>query len=136
MAQAVTHCHTYGTKVYVTCNTIMRDGDMSALPAYLERLQSLGADAVIVADLGALALAKKYAPSLKIHVSTQAGIMNSESANVFYDLGASRVILAREMTLEDIAALRGKTPPSLELEAFVHGSMCVSFSAAVSYPTI
>ncbi len=128
MEKAVALCRGHGAKVYVACNTIMRDGDISELPAYLELLQSLGADAVIVADMGALALARKYAPSLKIHVSTQAGIMNSESANVFYDLGASRVILAREMTLGNIAVLREKTPPSLELEAFVHGSMCVSFS--------
>jgi putative protease len=128
LERAVALCHSSGTKVYVTCNTVMRDGDVSALPAYLEILQSAGADAVIVADLGALALAKKYAPSLKIHVSTQAGVMNSESAAVLYDLGASRIVLAREMTLADIAALRGKTPPALELESFVHGSMCVSFS--------
>jgi putative protease len=125
---AVALCREHGAKAYVTCNTIMRDGDLRILPAFLERLQTLGVDAVIVSDLGALMLAKKYAPSLKIHISTQAGIMNSESANVYHDLGASRVVLARELTLSDITVLREKTPLSLELETFVHGSMCVSFS--------
>jgi putative protease len=128
MEKAVALCRRHGVKVYVACNTVMRDQDIMLLPAFLERLQSIKADAVIVSDLGALSLAKKYAPSLGVHVSTQAGIMNSESANVFYDMGASRVVLAREMTLGEIAALREKTPASLELEAFVHGSMCVSFS--------
>lgn len=128
MEKAVALCRGNGTKVYVTCNTVMRDGDIRALPTFLEHLESLGADAVIVSDLGALSMAKKYAPSIKIHISTQAGIMNAESANVFCDLGASRVVLAREMTLDDIAALRERTPRSLELETFVHGSMCVSFS--------
>ena len=128
MEKAVKLCCRHGIKVYVACNTVMRDRDMRELPAFLERLQSLKADAVIVSDLGALALARKYAPSLGIHVSTQASIMNAGSANAYFDLGASRVILAREMTLREIASLREKTPRMLELEAFVHGSMCVSFS--------
>lgn len=128
LAQAVALCRQHQAKVYVTCNTIMRDADIRALPPFLELLEHLGADAVIIADLGVLALAKKYAPSLSIHISTQAGVMNAESAAVCYDLGASRVVLAREMTLPDIAALREKVPKALELEAFVHGSMCVSFS--------
>lgn len=128
MEKAVKLCREHGVRVYVACNAVMRDRDIQALPAFLERLQSLKADAVIVSDLGALALAKKYAPSLGVHVSTQAGVMNAGSANAYADLGASRIVLAREMTLRDIASLREKTPRSLELEAFVHGSMCVSFS--------
>ena len=129
MEKAVALCRRNGIKVYVACNTVMRDEDIQELPAYLERLQSLKVDAVIVADLGALTLAKKYAPSLGIHISTQAGVMNAESAKLYSDLGANRIVLAREMTLKDIAALREKTPRTLELEAFVHGSMCVSFSS-------
>ncbi|SHI13188.1 putative protease [Sporobacter termitidis DSM 10068] len=128
MEKAAALCHGRGVRVYVTCNTVMRGEGIAALPQYFERLQAAGADAVIVTDLGAFTLAKKYAPKLKIHISTQAGIMNAESARAFYDLGASRVVLARELTLEEIAEIRAKTPAALELEAFVHGSMCVAFS--------
>lgn len=128
MGKAIKLCHERGVLVYVTCNTVMRNSDIRALPAYLEQLQALGADAVIVSDLGALMLVKKHAPALGIHVSTQVGIMNADTANAYFDLGASRVVLARELTLDDIGEIRGKTPRQLELEAFVHGSMCVSFS--------
>lgn len=128
MRTAVTVCHERGVPVYVTCNTIMRNEDARALPPFLENLQDSGCDAVIVSDLGAFAMAKKYAPKLQVHASTQAGIANYESANAFFDMGASRVVLARELTLDDIREIREKTPPELELEAFVHGSMCVSFS--------
>jgi putative protease len=128
LKKAVTLCRSRGVKLYVACNTILRGDDTRALPAYLERLQELGADAVIVTDLGAFTLAKKYAPKLKLHVSTQAGIMNAESAGAFFDMGASRVILARELTLKEISEIRRSTPETLELEAFVHGSMCVAFS--------
>ncbi len=128
MEKAVGLCHGRGIKVYVACNNFMRNDDVRALPPFLETLQDIGADAVILSDLGAFALAKKYAPKLKRHVSTQAGIANYESADAYYNMGASRVVLARELTLDDICALREKTPPELELEAFVHGSMCVSIS--------
>ena len=125
---AVTFCHERGVKVYVACNAVTREDDLRALPAWLERVGALGADAVILTDLGAFDLAAKYAPGVKRHVSTQAGVTNSGSARRLYDMGASRVILARELTLREIAELRGNTPPDLELEAFVHGSMCMAFS--------
>lgn len=128
LRKAVELCHERGVKTYVACNTVLRDSDFDVLPDYLVRLQEAGADAVIVSDLGVMAMVKKYAPLLKLHVSTQAGIMSSESAKAFFDLGASRVVLARELTLSEIAGIRSKTPPELDLEAFVHGSMCVSFS--------
>lgn len=128
MKKAIARCHERGVPVYVTCNTVMRNEDARTLPPFLENLQELGADAVIVSDLGAFTLAKKYAPNLQLHASTQAGIANYESANAFFDMGASRVVLARELTLGDIREIREKTPPELELEAFVHGSMCVSYS--------
>ncbi|NLA87001.1 MAG: U32 family peptidase [Clostridiales bacterium] len=128
MERAAALCIRHGVSVYVACNAVMRDADIQQLPAFFERLESLKADAVILSDLGALPLVKKYAPSLGIHISTQAGVMNAGSASVLFDMGASRVVLAREMTLGEIARLREKTPPELELEAFVHGSMCVSFS--------
>ncbi len=128
MAWAVKFCHDRGVKVYVTVNTIPTDGQMDALPGYLESLEAVRADGLIVSDLGVLTLAKKYAPSAAVHISTQAGVMNAVTARAFCDLGASRVVLAREMTLEQIGSLRARTPKELELEAFCHGAMCVSFS--------
>ena len=101
---------------------------MDRLPAHLEVLESAGVDAVILADLGAFQLAGKYAPHAARHVSTQAGVTNYETARAWHDLGASRVILARELSLEEIRTIRDKAPASLELEAFVHGAMCVSYS--------
>ncbi len=128
MAQAVSMCRARGVRVYVAANAVMRPDDMASLPPYFEQIQALGVDAVIVSDLGALALARKHAPNLKIHVSTQTGIANAASARLLHELGASRVILARELTLEEIKKIRRDTPTSLELEAFVHGSMCMAFS--------
>lgn len=128
MVWAIKTCHDRDVKVYVTVNTIPTDGQMDRLPEYLERLDTDRADGLIISDLGVLALAKRYAPHAAVHISTQAGVMNAVTARAFYDLGASRVVLAREMSLEQIAALRARTPKELELEAFCHGAMCVSFS--------
>ena len=128
LKEAVALCHQKGARAYITCNIIPGEGDLRQLPQFLEYLQEIGADAVILADLGVLALAKRHAPNLPVHISTQAGVMNSETANMLCDLGASRVILARELSLDSIAAIRAKTPKSLEIETFVHGSMCVSIS--------
>ncbi len=128
LRRAVAYCHDRGVRVYVTCNTIPNDGEMAALPPFLELLEDAGADAVICADLGVMNAVKRYAPHAALHMSTQAGVMNADTARAFYDLGAARVVLARELTLDRIAALRAKTPPDLELEAFCHGAMCVSFS--------
>lgn len=125
---AVDLCHLKGVKVYITCNVIPGEEDLDQLPRFLEYLQDIGADSAIIADLGVLALAKRHAPGLPVHISTQAGIMNSETANMLCDLGASRVILARELSMDSIAAIRAKTPANLEIETFVHGSMCVSIS--------
>lgn len=101
---------------------------MDRLPEYLEYLDHIGADAVIAADVGVLALCKRHAPHMQIHVSTQAGVTNYQMARAWYDLGASRVILARELSLDEIRELRSRTPKELEIEAFVHGAMCVSYS--------
>ena len=128
MVRAIEYCHGRGVKVYVTVNTIPTDAQMDALPAYLESLDAACADGLILSDLGVLALAKKYAPRSAVHISTQAGVMNAGTARMFYDLGASRVVLAREMSLEQISELRARVPAELELEAFVHGAMCLSFS--------
>ena len=128
MAWAAAYCHARGVKVYVTVNTIPTDRQMDDLPAYLERLDAYRVDGLIVSDLGVLALARRYAPHAAIHISTQAGVMNAETARAFHELGASRVVLAREMCLDQIAELRSRVPADLELEAFCHGAMCVSFS--------
>ncbi len=128
LEQAIAFCHENGVKVYVTCNTLPRNGELSELPKFLSLCGELGVDAFIISDLGVLSMAKQYAPRVDRHISTQTGIVNYEAARTCFELGASRVVLAREVTLQEIAEIRTKTPPELELEAFVHGAMCVSFS--------
>lgn len=125
---AVTEAHAKGAKVYVTCNTLPREDELMRLPDYLSFLQEIGVDALIIADLGVMKLAGRYAPRLGRHVSTQLGVINSATANVLYDMGADTVVLARETPLEDIRKIRAETPKDLKIEAFVHGAMCVSFS--------
>lgn len=125
---AVAFAHEHGAKVYVTCNVLMESGDLKTLPAYLEALDAAGADAVIVSDLGALRLAQRHAPRLAVHVSTQASVANAESARVWHELGASRIVCAREMSVADIAEMRAHIPAELELEVFVHGAMCMAVS--------
>ena len=125
---AIEKAHAAGVKVYVTCNTMPRNAELAALPDYLAYLSEIGADAVILADMGVLSLAKRYAPSLPIHISTQTSIVNHEAARMWHDLGADRVVLARELSFEEIAEIRLKTPKELSIEAFVHGSMCMSYS--------
>ena len=125
---AVALCKAHGVAVHVTCNTMPRNGEIAALPEWLSYLQEVGVSAVIVGDIGVLALAKQYAPKVAVHVSTQASVTNYQAARAWHGLGAARVILARELTLEEISEIRAKTPKELELEAFVHGAMCVSYS--------
>lgn len=125
---AVQLAHKNGVKLYVTCNTLPRSSEIERLPDFLSLAQECGADAFIIADLGVLRLAERYAPKVRRHISTQAGIVNYETARYFYETGASRVVLARELSVDEIALLRAKTPPELEIECFVHGAMCVSFS--------
>lgn len=125
---AVEETHAADAKLYVTCNTLPREEELKRLPDYLSFLQEIGVDALIIADLGVMRLAGRYAPKLGLHVSTQLGVINSETANVLYDLGADTVVLARETPIEDIRKIRAETPKDLKIEAFVHGAMCVSFS--------
>ena len=125
---AVRFAHEHGVKVHVTVNTMPRNNEICNLPAYLEQLDNTGVDALIVADMGAFTLAKKYAPHCQLHISTQQSIANYECAAAWYDLGASRVVLARELSLREIAEIRQKTPKELEIETFGHGAMCVSYS--------
>ena len=128
LRQAVEFAHSHGVRVHCTVNTMPRNEEMDRLPAHLELLEDAGVDAAILADLGAFRLAERYAPHVRRHVSTQAGVTNYETARAWHEAGAGRVILARELSLEEIRTIRDKTPPSLELEAFVHGAMCVSYS--------
>ncbi len=128
LRQAVEFCHKQGVKVYVTCNTLPRNDEMDRLPAFLEQVADANADALILTDLGSFSLAERYAPQVERHISTQAGIVNYESARMWHSMGAKRVVLARELTLDEIHEIREKTPSGLEIEVFVHGSMCVSFS--------
>ena len=128
LPQAVAYAHEHGVRVHCTVNTMPRNEEIARLPEHLERLNDAGVDALIAADLGTFTLAGRYAPRCQRHVSTQASVCNYETARAWYDLGASRVILARELSLEEIRTIRDKTPRPLELEAFVHGAMCVSYS--------
>ncbi|MGM9662097.1 MAG: U32 family peptidase [Oscillospiraceae bacterium] len=128
LPEAVRFAHAHGVKVHAAVNTMPRNGEAARLPEHLERLQDAGVDALIVADLGVFALAGKYAPRCERHVSTQQSVANYECARAWYDLGAKRVVLARELRLEEIREIREKTPKELEIETFGHGAMCVSYS--------
>ena len=128
MPQVVAYAHERGVAVHVTLNTLMDARDIAELPAYFRALAQAGADAFIIGDLGAFMLAREHAPSVELHVSTQASVMNAAAARAWYDLGATRVVCAREMSVADIAQMRADTPPDLQIEAFVHGAMCVAYS--------
>lgn len=128
LKKACEYAHKNNVKVHLTCNTLPRTYEVERLPAFLEFAEDAGVDAFIVADVGVMDLCKKYAPNVALHVSTQAGVTNHLTANTLYNMGAERVVLARELSLEEITSLRAKTPKELEIECFVHGAMCVSFS--------
>lgn len=128
LPEAVRYAHAHGVKVHVTVNTMPRGNELPALPAHLELLNDCGVDALIIADLGVFRMAEKYAPRCERHVSTQVSIANAACASAWYDLGAKRVVLARELSLKEIRVIRQNTPPGLEIETFAHGAMCVSYS--------
>ena len=128
LPEAVKFAHEHGVKCHVTVNTMPRNEEVAQLPAYLEQLDDAGVDALIVADLGAFMLAGKYAPHCERHISTQQSIANYECAQSWFDLGAQRVVLARECSLDEIRTIRQKVDPKLEIETFGHGAMCVSYS--------
>ena len=125
---AVKFAHDRNVRVYLTCNNVMRNSDFAQLPDFLRAANDAGVDALIITDFGVLSLARQIVPKMEIHISTQAGVSSWASAEAFYRLGAKRVVLARELSLKEIAEIRAKCPKNLELEVFVHGSMCVSFS--------
>lgn len=124
----IAFAHERGVKVYVTVNSFIRDADLKELETTLAQLKESGADALIVNDPAVIRLSKRIAPDLPLHLSTQANTLNSEAASFWYDQGVSRIVLARELTLDEIRLIRSRIPKDLELEMFVHGAMCVSYS--------
>ena len=128
LKKAVELAHSLGKKVYLTCNTLPRNEEIEKLPEFLKYAQDIGIDAFIIADIGVMALAKKYAQNVDIHMSTLVGIVNYQTANALYEMGAKRIVTARELSLDEIKTIRDKTPNDLEIEVFVHGAMCMSFS--------
>lgn len=126
--QGIRYAHAHDTRVYATVNIIPGNSEVAGMNAYLGALAEIGVDALIVTDIGILMAARQIAPHTEIHISTQAGVMNYQAAAALYELGAKRVVLAREMSLPEIREMRAKIPADLEIEAFVHGSMCMAFS--------
>ncbi len=128
LKEAAEYTHKHSKKIYLACNTLPRNDEIERIPEFLKNAGYCGVDALIVADMGVLEMAKKYLPETEVHISTQAGIVNYESANAYYNLGAKRVVVARELSLDEIREIRDKTDENLEIEAFVHGAMCMSVS--------
>ncbi len=128
LKEAVRISHERGVKVYLTCNTLPRNNEIPHFQRYVEEAVECGVDALIAADIGIISLIKKYAPQMEVHASTQTGIVNYVTARELYDMGCKRVVLARELSIDEIAEIRAKTPKEMDIEAFVHGAMCVSFS--------
>ena len=126
--EAVQQAHRQGVRVYLTANVLPRNAEMDAFPAFVKEIQKTGIDAVIAADLGVITQLKRLAPELTVHASTQTGVVNYQTANALYTLGVKRVVLARELSIAEIAEIRAKTPKELEIEIFVHGAMCMSVS--------
>ena len=125
---AAKYCHERGVKLYVTVNTMPRTNEYERLEAHLKTLEAAGVDALIISDLGVFMTAKEVVPNMTLHVSTQASVVSARTCVEWYKLGAKRIILARELSLDEIKEIRAKIPKELELEAFVHGSMCVAYS--------
>ena len=126
--RAVRFAHERGVKVHLTCNTIPLNSEIEQFPKYIAAAQECGVDAAIACDLGVISMIKQYAPKMELHISTQTGVVNYQTAIELYKMGAKRVVLAREVGLEDIREIRRRIPADMEIETFVHGAMCVSFS--------
>ncbi len=128
LKEAVEYCHSRGVKLYVTVNIMPRDGEYTELRRFLSYINDIGVDAAIVSDFGVAALLAEVAPNVELHVSTQASVVSSASCMAWYALGAKRVVLARELSLAAVKNIRNNIPDDLELECFVHGSMCIAYS--------
>ena len=128
IAEAVKYAHAHGVKLYVTVNCFAKNEEIDAAGEYAKYLHSVGVDAIIVSDIGLISAIHEAEPDLEIHVSTQANCQNFSSAKVYWAMGAKRVVLGREMTLEEIVEFRKRIPEEMEIEAFVHGAMCMAYS--------
>lgn len=128
MKEAVQYAHKLNKKIYVTANIIAHNRDLKEIPEYIKQLDEIGVDAVLVADLGIFGIVREVAPNLEIHISTQANITNYETANMWVKMGAKRIVLAREISINEVKEIRAKIPADIEIEAFVHGAMCISYS--------
>lgn len=128
LEKAISLAHENDVKIYLTCNTIPTNDEADELKDFLKKSEEIGVDALIVADLGTIFEVKKLNLKVPLHISTQFGVVNYKTANALYELGAKRVVLARELSLEDIKKIRKNIPKDLELECFVHGAVCMSFS--------
>lgn len=128
MAEGIAFAHGHGVKVYITANIFAHNADFEGMADYFRKVRRMGADALIISDLGVFSVAREAVPDMELHVSTQANNTNYQSARVWHSLGAKRVVVARELSLEEIRTMREKIPADMEIEAFVHGAMCISYS--------
>ncbi len=126
--EGIDFAHKRGAKVYITANIIPHNSDLEKFPDFVREVSDIGADAIIVSDLGTFSVVRSVAPNLDVHISTQANNTNYASANMWHSMGAKRVVLARDLSFKEIREIRDKTDPQLEIECFVHGAMCVSYS--------
>ena len=128
MREGIAFAHAHGAKVHITANIFAHEYDLAEAEAYFAELEEMRPDAVLIADPGMLSLAKRFCPHVPIHLSTQANTTNSESCRFWYEAGVKRIVLARELSVEEIGRIRREVPPDLELECFIHGAMCISYS--------
>ena len=126
--EGVDYAHAHGAKAYLTLNTLPRNDEVDRLPEFISAVAAQGIDAFIVTDIGVIGMCKKYAPNVSVHISVQTGIVNYMSARAYHDMGADRIVVARELSLSEIAEIRAKTPKELEIEAFAHGAICMAVS--------
>lgn len=128
LKKGVDYAHAHNARVYLTVNTLPRNDEIDKLPDYLRQASEIGVDAIIASDIGVLALVKEVIPDMEIHVSTQSGVVNYKTCLELHKMGAKRIVLARELSLDEIAEIRSRIPDEVEIECFVHGAMCMSFS--------
>lgn len=128
LKKGIEYAHNKNVKVYLTCNIVPSNDEVEMLPQFIKNAYVCGIDAAIVSDIGALSVIKNAVPELSLHISTQAGVVNYVTANELYKMGADRIVLAREVDIDNIKRIRDKIPADMDIEAFVHGAMCVSFS--------
>ena len=128
LAEAIRYTHKKGKKIYIALNVIPHNDDIEEFIEYVKKIKELKPDAFIISDLGAFSLAKEHAPEIPIHISTQANNVNYKTVDMWHSLGAERVVLARELSFDEVKTIRKKTSPDVELEAFIHGAMCISYS--------